>query len=266
MFQIDNENTDLLIPLLNKENSHYPLLKSIIYNKKKGKAYVDCLNKPSVAGVLSDDGWFYLIGEAGDDDFNSQLENFLISRIIVDKVSILWFGIPEEWRKKIVENTTVVVNDYPRVQYKFFGYDYDMYSMMNFEYKLKAINLDNIDEVFEYNKDLYTFWESKELFIKNGFGYILLDDNQIIGHAISASVEDGEAEIDIQTEKQYRGKGIAGYLASSLIEECLQRSIVPKWDCSVENKASNKLAQKLGFQMIKKYPFSIITSLQPNIR
>jgi len=42
MFQIDNENMDLLIPLLNKENSHYPLLKSIISNKKKGKAYVDC--------------------------------------------------------------------------------------------------------------------------------------------------------------------------------------------------------------------------------
>jgi len=41
--------------------------------------------------------------------------------------------------------------------------------------------------------------------------------------------------------KGYRGKGIAKYLASCLIHECLQRSMIPKWDCSVENLPSNKL-------------------------
>ncbi|WP_026477096.1 GNAT family N-acetyltransferase [Alkaliphilus transvaalensis] len=264
MFQLENINIDIIRPLLNKENSHYPLLKSIISKKKKGKVYVDCLNKPSVAAILSDNGWFYLVGETSDDNFNSQLMNFLVSEAIVANGSILWFGIPEEWKKKIVGNTSVVVRDYPRVQYKFIGYDfdYDLYSKKNFKYKLKEINSDNIDEVFEYNKELSIFWESKELFLKNGFGYILLDGNQIIGHAISASVEAVEAEIDIQTQKEYRGKGIAAYLTSHLIKVCLKHSIEPKWDCSVENTASNKLASKLGFQMIKEYPFSIITTTQ----
>jgi RimJ/RimL family protein N-acetyltransferase len=105
---------------------------------------------------------------------------------------------------------------------------------------------------------VYTFWSSKETFLKYGFGYVLLDGNKIVGHVISASVEDGEAEIDIQTDLNYRGKGLASLLVSRFIDECHVRSTTPKWDCAHDNVASNKLAISHGFVRVKKYPFCII--------
>ncbi|SCZ11232.1 GNAT family N-acetyltransferase [Alkaliphilus peptidifermentans] len=258
MFEIDNEKLKIIESLLNEGNSHYPLLKAIISNKKKGKAYIDCLNKPSVAGVLTANGWFYLLGKNISADFSEKLEKFLLQKIIIDKLPILWFGIPREWKVKMLQNTSVVIEDYPRNQYEFIEHNYNTCVGDYLEYKLKAISSENIDEVFEYNGDLYNFWRTKELFMENGFGYILLDDNKIIGHSISASVEDLEVEVDIGTEKGYRGKGIAKYLASCLIDVCLQRSMIPKWDCGVWNIPSDKLALKLGFRKLKEYPFSII--------
>lgn len=258
MFEIDNTKLEILKPLLNSQNSNYPLLKSIISNKKNGKAYVDCLDKPSAAGVISADNWFYLLGENISDDFSEKLGNLLFKKIAIDNLQILWFGIPNEWKVKMLENTYVVIEDYPRNEYEFIEHDYNTCVGDHQEYKLKAISSENIDEVFEYSEGLYTFWRTKELFLENGFGFILLDDNKIIGHSISASVEDLEVEIDIGTEKEYRGKGMARYLASCLIDECLKRSMIPKWDCGVWNIPSDKLALKLGFKKIKEYPFSII--------
>jgi RimJ/RimL family protein N-acetyltransferase len=262
MFKVNNEDMRLLIPFLNENNSHYPLLKSIIANRKKGIAYVDSLVNPSITGILSNDGWFYLLGESIDDNFNTKLKEVLLEKVIVDKVSIFWFGISEEWKKKFVDISSVTIRDYDRIQYKFIDSNYTLKSTNNhnyYDYRVERITLDNIDEVFKYNNELHTFWENKELFIGSGFGYIILDDNQIIGHSISASIEDKEVEIDIQTDESYRGKGIGEHLASCFINECLKRSMVPKWDCSAENVPSNKLAVRLGFQKIKKYPLSIIS-------
>ncbi|SFI18617.1 GNAT acetyltransferase [Tindallia magadiensis] len=258
MFEINSTKLEILKPLLNSKNSNYPLLKSIIFNKNKGKAYVDCLDKPSAAGILSADNWFYLLGENTSDDFSEKLEALLLKKIFKDNLQILWFGIPNEWKVKMLQNTYVDIKDYPRNEYEFIEHDYNTCAGDYIEYKLKSISSENIDEVFEYNQGLYTFWRTKELFMGNGFGYILLDDNKIIAHSISATVEDLEVEIDIGTKKEYRGKGIARYLASCLIDECLQRAMIPKWDCGVWNIPSDKLALKLGFKRIKEYPFSII--------
>jgi len=182
------------------------------------------------------------------------------NKIIVDKAPILWFGITDEWKRIIAEDTTVIVRDYPRVKYEFINSNYYSDTANNVEYQLKEISSENVNEVFQYNKGLYGFWESKELFIENGLGFILLDGNKIIGHAISASVEDGEVEIDIRTDEQYRGKGIARYLTSCLIDKCLKTSRIPKWDCAVGNVPSNKLALKLGFEKVNEYPFSILSA------
>jgi GNAT superfamily N-acetyltransferase len=258
MIVIKSEKLRVLKVLLNSKNSHYPLLKSIIFNNKKGKAYVDCIERPTIAGVLSFDNWFYLLGKKTHNYFSKKLEEILLKKVIIDEASILWFGITDYWKNRLLKNNSIAIEDYPRNEYEFIKSNYKSFEIDYPDYNLEKISQNNVDKLFRYSKDLYSFWSTKELFLEKGFGFILLDDKKIIAHSISASVEDLEVEIDIGTEKEYRGKRVARYLASCLIDECLQKSLIPKWDCGLWNIPSNKLALKLGFEKVKEYPFSII--------
>lgn len=259
MLEIKAEQMNVVVQILNTENEHYPLLKAILSGKKKGNVYVNNLKEPSVAGVISEDGWFYLLGNEGDNSFNTELEDFIIDKITRNNIPILWFGIPESWRRKLNSHDSLKIGDFPRIQYEFDRKQYSSFKSAKFPYCLELINEKNVQNLFEHRDDIRSFWDSPEAFIKHGLGFIIMDDGRIIGHAISASVEDREVEIDIKSDELYRGKGIATFLASCLIDECIKRGLIPKWDCAAGNLPSKKLAMKLGFKEIKEYPFSFIT-------
>lgn len=224
MLELNNEKTDFIKSLFNANNEHFPLIKSILSGKKKGRIYVNSIENLYTAAIMSEDGWFYLLGNEYDEDFNRELENIIIQKMRNENKSILWSGIPQNWRNRIKTNDSLRIEEFPRIQYKF---DYNKYTLNSFtspSYLLKSINKENIDKVFNYCDDIESFWGTEENFIKYGFGFILLDKGNIVGHALSASVEDNEIEIDIQTDKSYRGHGIATYLASCLIDECIKRN------------------------------------------
>lgn len=260
MVKIEVEQISTILHLIDTENGHYPLLKAILSGRKKGDVYVNRLGKPSSACTISDDGWLYFLGDENDSSFNAKLESFIMERVTKKKKDILWFGISEIWRKKLGFIDSLKIGDFPRIQYEFNRGSYSSCKTRNFPYQLEPINDRNVEKLFEHNDGIKSFWTSHENFINHGIGFILMDNERIIGHAISASVEDGEVEIDIESDKLYRGKGIAIFLTSCLIDECLKRGLIPKWDCAAANIPSKKLALKLGFKELKKYPFSYITS------
>ncbi|WP_432663434.1 GNAT family N-acetyltransferase [Wukongibacter baidiensis] len=260
MLKIEKEQFDLISHLLNDENSHFPLLESILSDKKKGSVYVNSFETPTAALVISNDGWFYQLGGEDDINFNSGLEDIIVEETKNNK-PILWFGISKKWRRKLGDNGSLEVKDFPRIQYRFNKSDYISYGENPFPYQLEYISKENVEKVLEYNDGIISFWGTIDNFIENGFGFILLDKEKIVAQCISASVENGEAEIDIETDDSYRGKGIARFMASCLIDECMKRCYIPKWDCAVGNIPSRKLADKLGFEKVAEYPFSYITSL-----
>lgn len=243
--------------LVNENNSHLPLLKSILSETKSGYVFVDALDQPSVAAILSEEGWFYLLGNENNQQFNHNLQDFLIEKVN-DKKNMIWFGISEAWIRKLQSCNLLKIENYKRIQYKF---NHDKFQARKMEippYALETIHKDNLSKVFEYDDDMKIFWENEDNFLKKGFGFILLDQEKIIGHAISAAVEDGQVEIDVQTSKAYRGNNIAGYLCQCMIEACIKKSLIPKWDCFEANVPSNKLALKLGFTEVKKYSLALL--------
>lgn len=260
MLKIEKEQIRLVSHLLNDENSHFPLLRSVLSEKKKGSVYVNSLETPTAAYIISSDGWCYQLGEEDDINFNSGLEDIISEETTKNNKPILWFGISKKWRRKLDDNDSLEVKDFPRIQYRFNKRDYISYMKNPFPYQLEYISKENIEKVIEYSDSVINFWGTMDNFIENGLGFILVDKGRIISHCISASVEEGEVEIDIETDDSYRGKGIARFMASCLIDECMKRGQTPKWDCAAENIPSRKLAAKLGFEEIKQYPFSYITS------
>jgi GNAT superfamily N-acetyltransferase len=96
------------------------------------------------------------------------------------------------------------------------------------------------------------FWKDAEQFCNHGVGFSLFYDNKLASTAYLAYVHDNYLEIGIETVEEYRGKGLAQYACSALIDYCLENNLEPVWSCRFENTNSYKLAQKLGFEPISK--------------
>ncbi|MBM7614199.1 GNAT family N-acetyltransferase [Alkaliphilus hydrothermalis] len=270
MIELEKKDFQHVKSLLNEENHHFPLLKSVISHNIEGRIFVDELNPQKgcqSALIINNMGWAYFLGREDNDDFNEHVEEILKSFAsmtgnLANNNPIIWFGISDYWRGRVTERLTTDVQDYPRMQYIFNpeGYQFGGYTKddTNFHYEIAEITEENIQQAIAFNESIINFWQSKEEFLKKGFGYIVLDREKIISQSISASVEDGEVEIDILTEQDYRGKGLAKIIASRLIEKCLGEGLIPKWDCIVNNTPSRKLAEQLGFEVKKEYNLSII--------
>lgn len=100
-------------------------------------------------------------------------------------------------------------------------------------------------------------FDSPEDFVTRGFGYCVLADNEIACIASTFAVCDGGMEIQIDTKRKYRQKGLATVAAAHLIIHSLEQNIDPGWDAAT--KTSAKFAQKLGYTPQGTYPMYVFT-------
>jgi len=61
--------------------------------------------------------------------------------------------------------------------------------------------------------------------------------------------------IDIEIHEDYRRKVLATTLTQHFVNACIQRELIPQWNCVDSNIASRNTAESIGFQLIKKKPF-----------
>jgi len=91
------------------------------------------------------------------------------------------------------------------------------------------------------------FWKDEDQFQNTGIGYSLIYDEEVVSTAFSSFRIDNQLEIGIETLERCRGKGLALYVCSALINYCIENALEPIWSCRIENIASYQLAHKLGF-------------------
>lgn len=97
----------------------------------------------------------------------------------------------------------------------------------------------------EWCEDWVSQYEDYEEYRKKGLGVVILKDGVPVSGASSYSSYRDGIEIQIDTEKAYRRKGLASISGAALILECLKRGLYPSWDA--QNKESVILAEKLGY-------------------
>jgi GNAT superfamily N-acetyltransferase len=110
-------------------------------------------------------------------------------------------------------------------------------------------------EVRQFATDLdpalvYNF-RSHEEFMTRGIGLGILHQGMFVSGASSAAVGGGKLEIEIQTHRQFRRRGLARAVAAALILYCLEHGIEACWDAA--NEPSAALARQLGFHSTGKY-------------
>ncbi|MDE6664534.1 MAG: GNAT family N-acetyltransferase, partial [Lachnospiraceae bacterium] len=97
----------------------------------------------------------------------------------------------------------------------------------------------------EWSRDLVSQFPNYEIYEKLGLGVAALKDGILVSGASSYSRYNEGIEIEIDTYKDYRRKGLAYACGAKLILECIDRGLYPSWDA--QNMWSVALAQKLGY-------------------
>ena len=94
-------------------------------------------------------------------------------------------------------------------------------------------------------------FESKERFLELGRGIAVMKDGKIVSVASTYSRQREGIDIEIDTARAERHRGLASAAAAKLILECLDEGLYPTWDAA--NKMSVRLAKKLGYEFSREY-------------
>ena len=81
--------------------------------------------------------------------------------------------------------------------------------------------------------------------MERGFGFCLLHGDDMASVATTFAICSKGIEIQINTRKEHRRKGLATVVAAQLIVHSLQNKLDPNWDAA--NESSVGLATKLGY-------------------
>ncbi|MFW9982840.1 MAG: GNAT family N-acetyltransferase, partial [Candidatus Thorarchaeota archaeon] len=91
-----------------------------------------------------------------------------------------------------------------------------------------------------------TFFGSSEEFYKNGIGYCIKYNDEIVSMASTFTPYTDIFEIQVDTfDTKHRRKGLATAVSAAIMVHALEKNITPYWDAA--NEASIQLALKLGY-------------------
>ncbi len=120
-------------------------------------------------------------------------------------------------------------------------------------YELKQIDDRIYDKCMEspVTADFVSAFESKEKYLEDGRGMVILKDGRIVSGASSYTRYKEGIEIEVDTDESERRKNLALIVCSALILKCLDEGLYPSWDAM--NMGSVHLAQKLGYEFDHEY-------------
>ena len=225
----------------------YSILDQII----EGTIYADDAGYRSIL-VQTKSGIYYVNGDSSCKHIVSKIVTLLQESREQNKRFTL-FTYSDDWSAKINQELKGYVK---KLQRYTFSFDKNVYNERekchSIDFECSKINQQHIEHSIEFTNQYYQeYWDTTSNFLKNGFGFCLQHEGQIISEAVSIFKSMQYAEVDIITDPSYQGKGLANLIAATFIDYCLLNNIIPCWDCDINNHASYHLATKLGLLVVK---------------
>lgn len=268
---LEKEHFSKLSDLVSEMPFNNLFARAVIENMVSGKAYVDNALDIKTAYIVHHYGMTLLLGDSDNGDFNQQFKKYALN-IDSKRNSFEWMQTyPRSWDNKLknlfgeqlilseknisnIENGIIELNT--RVNFKF---DKALYLAKEVNNNRQNIEITPTDrQMFRQMKGTVVpkyFWYSEDDFFNNGMAYSLLYKGALVSMSFSSYKFGDQLELGIETNPEFRGKGLAEIVCSALIDYCLEKNYEPIWACRKENIGSYKLALKLGFQPTLELPY-----------
>jgi GNAT superfamily N-acetyltransferase len=103
-------------------------------------------------------------------------------------------------------------------------------------------------------------------FLERSFGLALLHEDEIVGWCLSEYNLDHRCEVGIAVVPSYQQRGLATALGTAFANEAHSRGITEiGWHCWVDNEASLRTAQRLGFRRVGTLLATVVTTVAPSV-
>ena len=212
-----------------------------------GEAFVDHLEKPRSSQIVIADFCFFA-GIVNKELIKNIHKDFLILVPQDDKWSL---AIEEVYGKQVRIYKRYALLKEPHV----FNRQHleNIVNQLSSPYKIQKINKQYYEKILskQWSKDLCKHFKNYQDYQLHGLGYVVLYENEIVAGASSYTYYQNGIEIEIDTRKDHRRRGLAKSCGAKLILECLKNNKYPSWDA--QNEKSLSLAYQLGYHLDKSY-------------
>lgn len=99
-------------------------------------------------------------------------------------------------------------------------------------------------------------WGTPEDFFTRGFGFVTeaLETHTIVSWSLCDCIGDNACEIGIQTDPDYRQRGLAALTAAAAVDHALAQGLSSVgWHCRADNIGSQRTASRVGFTLERDY-------------
>lgn len=282
IYELPEDKYYKIKPLIRGRKETNVHLLGVIDGNNRGKIYVNDIEEPETALIWAIGCVFAIIGNNTNENFNQALLPFLRDYLGPESIELVGgthFYVPvyeEKWGITLEKIFEPIKNnkEFEKLQNLAYVFNHNKFDRSDIsEYKLpEGFSLRKIDrDIIEKDSGqhlkaniLGDFWISVETFLELGFGYCILNGNEVIAACFSGYVSDECHDIVICTyDKENREKGFGTMAAKDYVEYCIQNGLIPFWCTTDDNFSSQRVSEKCGFELYKKrnaflFPFRIL--------
>lgn len=246
--------------------------RAVLQKDAPGQVYAYPTRSPRVGYVIHGYGMSLLFGDAGDPAISRRLLRQVLAR---PRVADEWLQVaPDTWADELTAlaaDLSGQIERYTRVNFQFSAAEYQQRRQRlldpgNLPGHLPGYQIVPVDRaLFDMPGSVVpsAFFRDAEQFLRIGTGFAVLIDGEPAALAFSSFALDAQLELGIETRAAHRGRGLATLACAALIDHCLARGLEPIWACRLENTASYRLAQALGFEPVRRLPYFRLRPVTP---
>ncbi|PFG12331.1 GNAT family N-acetyltransferase [Bacillus sp. es.036] len=241
--------------------------KAVIEGNNPGRVFVDHLETPK-AGLIwlgNHDGFFF-IGDEQSDVFLQEINDFMETTITpearqLNLTTFIAIGNHSRWDKTIEmlfthrdmnkSNQNVYRLEHPKEQHH--PSIKPVYQVIKISEAVLNDQNHSITNKRILQSKIAEFWASPNDFFDKGIGYGVVYQNQLVSLGFSGFVAGNVHGLDMETIEDHQGNKLGQLAASSVVKECVNKGMVPYWDCEEANQASNAIARKVGLEKFFSY-------------
>lgn len=236
--------------------------RAVLEQDAPGRVFAYPAESPAVCYVVHGYGMSLLWGDSGCPEMNASLLGQLLA---MPRTADEWLQVgSDNWAERLTrfaapaspaDPSALVVEQYTRVNFQFSP---AAYQERRAEFAGSGHCVRRADRsAYDMSGSVIprAFFRNAERFLTEGTGFAVIVDGEPVSLAFSSFVTGSQLELGIETREHYRGRGLARLACAALIDDCLARGREPVWACRLENTASFRLAESLGFTPVRYLPY-----------